>query len=795
MPGSTTRPLVASYRFQLTPTLGFDDVAVLLDAVRQLGISHVYLSPIAEAIPGSQHGYDVVDHCAVRSDFGGETGLERLLDRAAALELGVVVDHVPNHVSVARAELNPRWWAMLRDGPDSPAADWFDVDWEPTGGKVVVPKLAEPTEQVLAAGGIELSSGRLGPELRVGTLRFPLAEGTEHLTVADAIESQHYRLTWWRDPTRNVRRFFTIDDLVAVRVELDSVAASVDTLPRRLCDHPAFAGVRVDHVDGLADPQGYLDGLRETIGDRWLLVEKILGPGEYLPGTWPVDGTTGYEHVTFVEHVLLDPAELGPIDGQWREVVAADGRLDSADFDRIERSARVEVLDGGLAPDLQRLVRSVTSEAHIGAEAARESIVVLTLALDRYRTYLPDDDRSARVLDAIEQEALARRPDLAEEIRAVAGLIRRDEVVRTRWQQLTGPVMAKGAEDRAFYRHQRLSSLCEVGGRPGVWTIDAVDFHTHQRRVQAEWPTTMLTATTHDTKRSEAVRARSLALAAMADDWVEAMGSWSRHHRDVTTGVHPVDVLLAWQTAATASPLTVDRLHEYLVKATREAELATDWHDPDLFYEAGLRRLASALIDETADPSTPMAGLIERIERRGARIGLGVLALQLTCPGVPDLFQGAPAELLSLVDPDNRRPPDWRRWRRLVERSATRPDAPLDPGEPDLARTRLVRRMLDVRRRRPDAFGPAAGYVVLDASGPSSERILAFARTDVEGRPAVAVVVARPVSDRTRSPDAEVALPAGRWRNLVDGSDVEGASLPVSSLVGDVGVAVLAAAE
>ena len=505
-----THPPIASYRFQLTPSFGFDAVAALFGAVRELGVSHVYLSPVAEAIPGSEHGYDVVDHGVVRSEFGGQDALVRLLDRAAEFELGVVVDHVPNHVSIAHAEFNPQWWTLLRDGPDSTAAEWFDVDWELTGGRVIVPKLGEPIEAVLAAGGIEVSIGDLGPELRIGALRFPLAAGTEHLAPAEAIAAQHYQLTWWRDPARNVRRFFTIDDLVAVRVENEAVASVVDTLPRRLCRHAAFAGVRVDHVDGLADPQRYLVGLRDTIGDRWLLVEKILGPAERLPGGWPVDGTTGYEHITTVEHALLDPAGFDPIDGLWREVIATDCRLDSGDFERMERTARTEVLDGGLLPDLQRLVRTVTAATEIGAEVAQRSITALTLALDRYRTYLPDDDASADVLAEIEHVAVADRPDLASGVRTVAELIRRDDLVRSRWQQLTGPVMAKGAEDRAFYRHQRLSSLCEVGGRPGTWTLPIRDFHAHQQHTQAGWPLNMLTATTHDTKRSEAVRARSL---------------------------------------------------------------------------------------------------------------------------------------------------------------------------------------------------------------------------------------------------------------------------------------------
>ena len=278
---------IATYRIQLTPSFGFAETVGILDHLVGLGVSHLYLSPIAEAVPGSLHGYDVVDHTRIRADFGGEDGLTALLDAADVQGLGVIIDHVPNHMSVAEAHLNDRWWEMLRDGTDSAAARWFDVDW--SDGRVIVPKLGDPLDQVLAEGGLTIGVGDRGPELRYGPLRFPLADGTEDLDVATAVDRQHYRLQWWREPARNVRRFFTIDDLVAVRAEEPDVAEVIDTIPARLADHPAFAGVRVDHVDGLAQPEAYLHGLRRRIGDdRWLLVEKILADGEMLPPSWPV---------------------------------------------------------------------------------------------------------------------------------------------------------------------------------------------------------------------------------------------------------------------------------------------------------------------------------------------------------------------------------------------------------------------------------------------------------------------------------------------------------------------------
>ena len=280
----------ASYRVQLTPSFGFDAACDLLEPLARLGISHLYLSPVAAAIPDSQHGYDVVDHRVVRPEFGGMDGLRRLLDRAGDHQLGVIIDHVPNHVSVAAAERNPHWWEMLRDGPDSVGARWFDVEWELTDGRVIIPKLGEPLDEVVDSGGLRIDRSGTVPEIHYGPLRFPMATGTAELPLREALAAQHYALQWWRDPARNVRRFFTIDDLAAVRVEHGDVAETVDTIPRLLRDHPAFAGVRVDHVDGLAHPGRYLTGLRSALGDRVADRSREPHPLRSAPRSVPVNG-------------------------------------------------------------------------------------------------------------------------------------------------------------------------------------------------------------------------------------------------------------------------------------------------------------------------------------------------------------------------------------------------------------------------------------------------------------------------------------------------------------------------
>ena len=775
MPANVDPTPVATYRIQLTPTFGFDETIGLLDLLVSLGVSHLYLSPIAEAVPGSLHGYDVVDHTRVRAEFGGDAGLSALLEAAHEHGLGVVIDHVPNHMSVAEAHLNSRWWEMLRDGPASPGAAWFDVDWDAADGRVIVPKLGDPLVDVIAAGGLSIGNGDLGPELRYGPLRFPLAAGTENLLVVEAVERQHYRLQWWRNPARNVRRFFTIDDLVAVRAEEAAVVEVIDTIPARLVDHPAFAGVRVDHVDGLAQPEAYLAGLRRRIGEhRWLLVEKILAPGETLPPSWPVDGTTGYEHIRVSEHTFLDPSAEEPLTRLWVDLTG-----DARSFAEIEDQARREVLAGGLRPDLDRLVRLVVdeSDASMPLDRVREAIIELTIGVHRYRTYLPDDAASMTELADARRRALDARADLADTINAVVERIRARPSVAIRWEQLTSPVMAKGAEDRAFYRYLRVPLLCEVGGSPGAFAMSVDEFHRYQAGVQELTPITMLAGTTHDTKRSEGVRARSLALAEIADDWSAAVRRWIADHDD--HGLDAATVLLALHTAVAAWPIDADRMREYLVKSAREADLHTSWADPDGDYEAALPALAGDLEDELLhEPADHGLGdIVARTLRTGQANSLALLLVRLTAPGVPDLYQGTVSFTHSLVDPDNRVEPDWDECRALV-RAAANLDGPSAwlGDDAEAAKAVVITRTLALRRRRAAAFGSAAGYLPLVVTGPEADRLLVFARTapgEAGELPLVVTLVATRSAVGRSWDDTMVQLPAGSWHSvLVDDAEV-----------------------
>ncbi len=717
---------VASYRLQLTPTFGFGAAAGVLDHIERLGVSHVYLSPIAEAVAGSSHGYDVVDHTTVRAEFGGAEGFEALLDAVAARSMAVLFDHVPNHVSSARPEQNQAWWQLLRDGRDSPAADWFDVEWELADDRVILPVLGAPLADVIRSGDLTLEGDSL---LLYGERRLPIAAGTDTLPLSELVGRQHYRMIHWRDPARNVRRFFTIDDLVAVRVEHQHVAAVVDTLPERYAAHPGFGGVRVDHVDGLANPKAYLEGLRQRVGDgAWLLVEKILGPGEDLPADWPVDGTTGYEFIRQIDHVLLNDRAGVTLTARW-----AQDSGDNRTFHELEHEARLEVVDTALRPDLERVQRLANASIDGDHDDQEAELRRLTTELDRYRTYSVDDSVGAELIGEISQGPVAEamlHPQSVEHVE-----------LRARWQQLTGPVMAKGAEDRSFYRYLRLASLCEVGGSPGSFGLDTDEFHGEQVARHERWPRNMLASSTHDTKRSEDVRALSGALTwspTATRSLAELSAGISR-----ATGLDGVASSLLAQTVLTCPGLTAERLTAYVVKAMREAALSTTWEDPDADYEALLERAGRWAIESGA-------GLPHAVARLGAGLSVAATVLRCTSPGVPDIYQGTEVASFRLVDPDNRVEPDW---------SALREAPSIEIAHawrvrPDVVKAPVIAALLSLRRRRAGSFGARGGYFPIDLG----KSAIAFRRADD-----VIVVVVRGIAGEL----PVLELPPGDWLDVL----------------------------
>ncbi|HVU91577.1 MAG TPA: malto-oligosyltrehalose synthase [Jatrophihabitans sp.] len=693
----------SSYRLQVRPSFDLYAAADVCDYLADLGAGAAYLSPLLPSAKGSDHGYDVIGFDTVDPQRGGADGWTRFLAAARARALEVVVDIVPNHTGVAVPEDNPAWWDLLRLGRGSAYARWFDVDW--SRGRLLLPVLGDD----FTPDQLEVK----GDTLCYFEHRFPLAVGTEPHgddTAADVHDRQHYELVSWRraDTDQNYRRFFAVTTLAGLRIEDEDVYRATHAEIARWVRDDHIVGLRVDHPDGLADPLGYFERLRELVGpDGWLLIEKILEPGEQLPDRWPVDGTTGYDALAEVGDAFVDRAAEPVFDALYRELTGDE--RSAGEHVRAGKRQGVETI---LQAEVSRLARQAPE-----VPAAEDALRELLVAFPVYRSYLPDGaEHLAEALTA----ARAARPDLDPALDALAPRLSDPaDPLAIRFQQTSGAVMAKGVEDTAFYRYTRFAALNEVGGDPGRFGGTLDGFHRAQWARQQRAPRGMTTLSTHDTKRGEDVRARLAVLAEVPDEW----GALAREL--MTTAPLPDRgfAYLLWQTFAGAGLIERDRLHAYAEKAMREAAVSTTWTDPDEAFEAAVH----AVIDRAYDDPTvrdPLSRFVERITPYGWSNALGQKLVQLTQPGVPDVYQGTELWEDSLVDPDNRRPVDFAARRALLDELDGRDDPP-PVDATGAAKLWLVSRALRLRRDWPDLF---AGYAPLHADGPAARHALAFDR-------------------------------------------------------------------
>jgi len=883
----------ATYRVQLHAGFGFDDAAEVAGYLADLGVSHLYLSPILAAVPGSTHGYDVVDPSRVNPELGGAAGYDRLGAALGAAGLGQLLDVVPNHMAVGRAD-NRWWWDVLRSGPASRWAGYFDVDWDLEGAgarhAVLLPVLGDHYGRELEAGRLRvcrrdgelvvtyfehaapLDPATLGPLLAAAATR--LAAGPERAALAglgalcaglpdatagsparfavrqeavDAVlarladlwtrapetaaavdaeaealssdierldallEAQNFRLAWWRSAGENLdyRRFFDINDLAALRVEESAVFADSHRLVLDLLARGVIDGVRIDHVDGLLDPGRYLRRLAGAAPEAWIVVEKILAAGERLPDSWPVAGTTGYDWLARVTSVLT--AASG-----WEAVVAAyvgfTGTTER--YEDIVYRAKLAVLDGPLAADLRRLVART---AEVCARHRRhrdhtrrdlhDALVEVLAAFGVYRSYVapgPDGrlvagEADEAVVEQAVRTAAVRRPDVDEDLLLLLRDVLLGRVpgeaeteVALRFQQLSGPVMAKAVEDTTFYRWVPLGSLNEVGTDPGRVDDELAVFHEGCARAQAERPFALLATSTHDTKRSEDLRARLSVLAEVPAEWERAVGEWWALAQHVAL---PPDRPTAWlilQTMVGAWPISEERLVAYVAKATREAKEHTSWTDPDPVYDQTVAAFVSAVLADEASRSV-VERLVEVVGPAGRAVALSQKLLTLSAPGVPDLYQGSELWDLSLVDPDNRRPVDLDLRRRLLPTVAASDLGSLWAAgdEVGVVKLAVVAAALRLRRERPHCFGagPAGCYQALRGNGARGEHLVAFAR----GGEVVTAVTRWPLAlERCGGwADTTVELPPGVWEDVLSHRDWE-ATVPVGELLATLPVALLA---
>lgn len=766
----------STYRLQLHAEFTFADAQAQVPYLADLGVSHLYLSPILQAVPGSQHGYDVVDHSQVNDELGGEAGFRDLVAAAREHHLGMVVDLVPNHMAlVAPESLNRQVWDVLRDGRDAATAEWFDIDWKAGGGRIGLPVLGEPLADVIAQDQIVRDTVDGEPVLRYFDHVFPLALGSESVDdVTAVLDRQHYRLAYWRDKADvlNYRRFFEVDGLIAVRVERPSVFDATHAVLLNLHHDGLIDGFRIDHPDGLADPSEYLGRLAAACHPGTpIWVEKILEGEERLPKSWHTAGTTGYDALRVVQAALTDPESAAVLDATW----AATGG--ETDFEVVAAQAKRQVVEQSLAPEVERLTRRAREVLpELDPERLRAAVVEVLLGGEVYRAYVRPERQvgatARRRLAEAFATALQSRSDLAPEIEALVPLaaMTDDDAAATdfgiRLQQTWGPVMAKGIEDTSFYRWHRLAALNEVGSDPTVVATATPGLMHEWAAAQVEhWPRTLTTLSTHDTKRSEDVRARLLALAGDPESW-QRISQVARDGAE-RAGVDLPTAHLVWQTLAGVGPIGDDRLTGYLQKALREGKQHTAWVDGDPDYEQRVLDFALAASGDGPLRETIDEGLQEnRHEIRATT--LAAKALQLTLPGVPDTYQGCESETLALVDPDNRRPVDYARLRDLLDRG----------GEGLAAeKLRLTSTVLQLRQNWASAFGPEGTYTPWETG---SDHVVGFLRGSAPGRmaeafgraatPEVAVAVVRAPGRLRRSGgwgEQTLPLAAGAWRDVL----------------------------
>jgi (1->4)-alpha-D-glucan 1-alpha-D-glucosylmutase len=707
------RTPVSTYRLQIRPSFTLQDAAELVPYLNSLGVDWIYLSPILTAEKGSDHGYDVTDPSAVDPDRGGAEGLEAASRAAREAGMGVLVDIVPNHVGVATPVQNPWWWSLLKEGRQSRYARTFDVDWEYGRGRVRIPVLGDDSD----LDKLEIRDG----ELRYYDHRFPLAEGSyaEGDDPREVHDRQHYELMGWRraDNELNYRRFFAVNSLAGIRVEIPEVFDEAHVEVARWFREGLADGLRIDHPDGLADPEGYLRRLREMTDGSYLLIEKILEPGEVLPSSFECEGTTGYDTLADVDRVFVDA-------GGEETLNALDAELrggQPADYEEMIHGTKRWVTDGMLHSEMLRLARLVPAGTGLTGELATDALSEIIAAFPVYRTYLPHGED---VLKEACELAVRRRPELDQAVRLLLPLLLdAGKELGRRFQQTSGMVMAKGVEDTAYFRYTRLGTLTEVGADPTEFSVTAEEFHVRMARRQAELPLSMTTLSTHDTKRSEDTRARISVLAELALEWKATL---ERLQELAPLPDGPLANLL-WQAIVGAWPADRDRLQYFALKAAREAANSTSWTDPDAAFEEKLSAVVDAAFDNL-QVRAELEAVVALVGPYGDSNSLGAKLLQLTMPGVPDVYQGTEFWDRSLTDPDNRRPVDFGARRRAL--------AALDAGErpasfrDEAAKLLVTSRALRLRRDRPELF---TGYTPVTASGAAAGHLLAFSRGSDSG--------------------------------------------------------------
>ena len=887
-----TRPVripSATYRLQLNRLFTFDQAKDVVAYLDELGISDVYASPFLMARPGSLHGYDVTDHSRLNPEIGDEEAFVRLSSELQRHGMGLVVDVVPNHMCISHPS-NAWWWDVLENGPSSPFARYFDIDWQPPKqeltNRVLLPILGDQYGRVLENREVQAvyKEGQfhisvydtllpLAPrtwsmilEPAAAKMRDKLEPSNTHLAELESVvtalnhlpghtetdeakirerqrekeivkrrlselveaspealeavqaalteingqrgdphsfdrlerllDSQAYRLSYWRVAMDeiNYRRFFDINDLAAIRPEDPEVFSAVHALIFDLVKRGHVSGLRVDHPDGLFEPEKYFrflqdgckaqtmqarvngsSGLNQGERSFYVVAEKILMRKEALRTTWAIEGTTGYDFLNVLNGLFVDRRKEKAFQLLYRRFTGWP-----QEFPDLVADSKRLILQVAMSSELNVLARKLDriSEQHrwsrdFTLESLRDALREVLATFPVYRTYARGDDQEMdpedrrQVLNAI-RAAKRRNPAISESvfdfIKSVLLLEHPDGVDSQqraerqtfvmRFQQLAAPVMAKGLEDTAFYRYYPLASLNEVGGSPDRFGVSVSSFHRRNAIREQLWPHTMNATSTHDTKRSEDVRARINVLSEIPREWYLAIRRWNHMNRQWKAQIEGRNApdnneeYLLYQTLVGTWPLTemtaeehaayVGRIQAYMQKALHEAKAHSSWISPNAEYDQALEDFVSNTLKRSRENLflEDFRQFQGPIARAGMWNSISQLVLKIASPGVPDFYQGSEIWSFNLVDPDNRQPVDFELRKEIAASLRREPDA-----DPAALMCRLANnacdggiklyitsRALRFRRDNPELFAEG-NYVPLASQGSRANHVVALART------------------------------------------------------------------
>lgn len=805
----------ATYRLQFNEHFRLVDALALVPYFQELGISHIYASPLFKASPHSQHGYDVCDFGQLNPEIGTEEDLEKLVAALRARKMGFVLDIVPNHMGIATPE-NEWWRDVLKNGPESEFAKYFDIQWDVDDlklrGKVLLPVLGDHYERILKRGELQVEKGNGEAVLRYFQNEFPIAPdsipkdfsvtkvNSDRHALNDLIQKQNYSLAFWGDGDAklNYRRFFAVSTLAGVRIEDETVFNDVHSLLKKWLNKNWLDGLRVDHPDGLRDPGTYIERLRAIAPNIWTVVEKILQPGEDLPGDWPVEGTVGYEFLNQVNGLFIKSKNKDTLAEFYSEFTG-----EPVDAGKMVREKKRLVLETLFTTEVKRLLDllmliAARRPAHqdFSREHLHEGLIEYAACFPVYRTYVrPEDDfvgeSDMLYINKAMTCAKESRPDLAPEIfEFLSDLLlllfhgQAEFEFVARFQQLTGPAMAKGVEDTTFYCLNYFLSVNEVGGDPGKFGASADEFHEFCRKLQARGGRSMLCTSTHDTKRSEDVRARLNVLSEIPDEWRAAVLRWAKmneRHRKNHFPDRNIEYVL-YQSLVGAWPISRERLLAYMEKASCEAKQHTDWGHRNVQYDEALKNFVTAALGDrefTADLEKFVASLAEAAQTNS----LAQTLIKLTAPGVPDIYQGTEIWDFSLVDPDNRRLVDFElRKRLLAEAEQLSAEEVWKRRDEALLKLWLIQKTLAFRAQHQELFD--GDYEPIFPRGNNADRLIAFIRGG-----GVMTIIPRFTHNRAEELPT-LLLPPGKWRNEFTGESFTG-EIAAGELLGKFPVALL----